>query len=148
MPGIRRVRDKDGFVHMTPNKRRISDSEVLRQLASLAIPPAYLRNTPSVCRKSYINPLVFEAWRCGALHRGIGATLHNTPRRAERLVPPFLRKQAGSTLQTRAGRAAKRRPVAASGSQAQETARSSDSCATQSYARIRRLPTASRAQQR
>ena len=28
---------------------------------------ADLRNTPAVCRKSYINPLVFEAWRAGQL---------------------------------------------------------------------------------
>ena len=27
-----------------------------------------LRNTPAVCRKSYINPTVFEAWRSGAIH--------------------------------------------------------------------------------
>lgn len=27
-----------------------------------------LRNTPAVCRKSYINPLVFDSWRSGHLH--------------------------------------------------------------------------------
>lgn len=27
-----------------------------------------LGNTPAVCRKSYINPIVFTAWRSGALH--------------------------------------------------------------------------------
>ena len=32
-----------------------------------------LRNTPAVCRKSYINPVVFEAWRSGMLHRYIVA---------------------------------------------------------------------------
>jgi len=26
-----------------------------------------LGNTPAVCRKSYINPVVFDAWRSGAL---------------------------------------------------------------------------------
>ena len=26
-----------------------------------------LRNTPAVCRKSYINPAVFTAWQDGAL---------------------------------------------------------------------------------
>ncbi|HJT50625.1 MAG TPA: DNA topoisomerase IB, partial [Nitrosospira sp.] len=30
-----------------------------------------LRNTPAVCRKSYINPLVFSAWQNGALHQCI-----------------------------------------------------------------------------
>ena len=28
-----------------------------------------LGNTPAVCRKSYINPIVFKAWRSGALHQ-------------------------------------------------------------------------------
>jgi DNA topoisomerase IB len=28
-----------------------------------------LRNTPAVCRKSYINPLVFSAWQKGVLHQ-------------------------------------------------------------------------------
>jgi DNA topoisomerase IB len=53
-----------------------------------------LRNTPTVCRKSYINPLVFDAWRSGALHKGIGERIAGAPRRAERLVPAFLRRQA------------------------------------------------------
>jgi DNA topoisomerase IB len=30
---------------------------------------AGLRNTPAVCRKSYINPEVFIAWRKGELRR-------------------------------------------------------------------------------
>jgi DNA topoisomerase-1 len=30
---------------------------------------AGLRNTPAVCRKSYINPAVFSAWQKGELHR-------------------------------------------------------------------------------
>jgi DNA topoisomerase-1 len=33
-----------------------------------------LRNTPTVCRKSYINPLVFSAWRTGVLRRVLGAS--------------------------------------------------------------------------
>jgi DNA topoisomerase-1 len=53
-----------------------------------------LRNTPAVCRKSYINPLVFHAWRSGALHKGIGEEITGAPRRAERLVLAFLRRQA------------------------------------------------------
>lgn len=53
-----------------------------------------LRNTTAVCRKSYINPLVFDAWRSGALHKGIGERIAGAPRRAERLVPAFLRRQA------------------------------------------------------
>lgn len=30
---------------------------------------ATLRNTPAVCRRSYINPVVFDAWRSGAIAR-------------------------------------------------------------------------------
>ena len=55
---------------------------------------AELRNTPAVCRKSYINPLVFDAWRSGALHRDIGERIAGAPRKAERLVVMFLRRQA------------------------------------------------------
>ena len=33
---------------------------------------AGLRNTPAVCRKSYINPAVFAAWQAGKLRRGAG----------------------------------------------------------------------------
>jgi DNA topoisomerase IB len=53
-----------------------------------------LRNTPAVCRKSYIHPLVFAAWRSGALHKGIGEEIAGAPRRAERLALAFLRRQA------------------------------------------------------
>jgi DNA topoisomerase IB len=39
---------------------------VIREVAS------GLRNTPAVCRKSYVNPAVFVAWQDGALHRRAG----------------------------------------------------------------------------
>jgi DNA topoisomerase-1 len=55
-----------------------------------------LRNTPAVCRKSYINPVVFDAWRSGALHEAIGRGILGTPRKAERLVAAFLRQHATS----------------------------------------------------
>jgi len=38
-------------------------NEVVKEVA------AGLRNTPAVCRKSYINPAVFIAWQNGELHR-------------------------------------------------------------------------------
>ncbi len=63
-----------------------------------------LRNTPAVCRKSYINPLVFDAWRSGALHQGIGEKIAGAPRRAERLVPAFLRRQARDTRSASRGK--------------------------------------------
>ena len=53
-----------------------------------------LRNTPAVCRKSYINPVVFDGWRFGTLPRY--AKLSGAPRRAETMTLAFLRAQARS----------------------------------------------------
>ena len=53
-----------------------------------------LRNTPAVCRKSYVNPLVFEAWRSGTLHRDIAGNVAGAPRKTERLAAAFLRRAA------------------------------------------------------
>jgi DNA topoisomerase-1 len=54
---------------------------------------AELRNTPTVCRKSYINPVVFEGWRSGAIHRASDGNLATvSPRKAEMLVLDFLRR--------------------------------------------------------
>jgi DNA topoisomerase IB len=51
-----------------------------------------LRNTPAVCRKSYINPIVFEGWRSGAIHEAFGGYHASVAtRRAETLVLGFLR---------------------------------------------------------
>jgi DNA topoisomerase I len=61
---------------------------VLKQVAS------ELRNTPAVCRKSYINPIVFDAWRAGTIHRAFGGGLASvSTRKGETLVREFLRKQ-------------------------------------------------------
>jgi DNA topoisomerase IB len=52
---------------------------------------AELRNTPAVCRKSYINPRVFAGWRSGELHAALGGNVSSAPRKAERLALAFLR---------------------------------------------------------
>jgi DNA topoisomerase IB len=53
---------------------------------------AGLRNTPAVCRKSYINPVAFEAWRSGVIHNTFNGNLSlASPRKAETLVSNFLR---------------------------------------------------------
>jgi DNA topoisomerase-1 len=57
---------------------------------------ADLRNTPTVCRKSYINPAVFEAWKSGALHQLLGAPLPRATRKAELPALGFLRHYAGT----------------------------------------------------
>jgi DNA topoisomerase-1 len=60
---------------------------VVKQVAS------ELRNTPAVCRKSYINPVVFDAWRSGAVEEAFDRTLARAPRRrAETLVREFLKQ--------------------------------------------------------
>ncbi|CAN5123905.1 DNA topoisomerase IB [soil metagenome] len=53
-----------------------------------------LRNTPAVCRKSYINPIVFMAWRDGSLHKSVGTVTGGAPRKAEALALRFLREVA------------------------------------------------------
>jgi DNA topoisomerase IB len=84
-----------GLMHATPLPNPTSERAitgcVVEAVRSVA---AELRNTPAVCRKSYINPLVFDAWRSGALHRDIGESIAGAPRKAERLVVMFLRRQA------------------------------------------------------
>jgi DNA topoisomerase IB len=46
-----------------------------------------------VCRKSYINPAVFDSWRAGKIHAAFnGALSISAPRKAEALVLDFLRK--------------------------------------------------------
>jgi DNA topoisomerase IB len=66
---------------------------------------ADLRNTPAVCRKSYINPVVLSAWEDGKLHAAIKESLAGAPRRAETLVLAFLRRAraAGSRVARRTG---------------------------------------------
>src|ERR1700726_2710184 len=59
---------------------------------------AELRNTPAVCRKSYINPAVFDSWRSGLIHQVFNGSLSlAAPRNAETLVLAFLRHEAKST---------------------------------------------------
>ena len=54
-----------------------------------------LRNTPAVCRKSYINPAVFDSWRSGAIHKTFDGKLKGaSARRSEKLVLGFLRSEA------------------------------------------------------
>lgn len=60
-------------------------SDVVKQVA------AQLRNTPAVCRKSYIHPLAFEAWRDGRLHRLAERTGSTGSRQLEALALRLLR---------------------------------------------------------
>lgn len=53
-----------------------------------------LRNTPAVCRKSYIHPTVFSAWRNGTLPMASGERPYTSSARAESLALAFLRRPA------------------------------------------------------
>jgi DNA topoisomerase-1 len=66
-------------------------AEVVKQVA------LELRNTPAVCRKSYINPAVFDSWRAGAIHKTFdGMLVSASARKAETLVLEFLRHEAAA----------------------------------------------------
>jgi DNA topoisomerase I len=65
-----------------------------------------LRNTPAVCRKSYINPAVFEAWREGRLHKEVVDDLIRSPRKAEQAALAFLRAQARRAARVARGKRA------------------------------------------
>jgi len=52
-----------------------------------------LRNTPAVCRKSYINPVVFDAWRSGAIARLVPHSAI-APRGLEKIALKLLRDEA------------------------------------------------------
>ena len=56
---------------------------------------AELRNTPAVCRKSYINPVVFDAWRSGLIQKAFNGGLKlAAPRQTESRVLAFLHGHA------------------------------------------------------
>jgi DNA topoisomerase-1 len=69
-----------------------SIAQVVKQVA------VELRNTPAVCRKSYINPAVFDSWRAGSIHDRIDGKLATaSARKAEALVLAFLRGEQQGT---------------------------------------------------
>jgi DNA topoisomerase-1 len=64
--------------------------DVVRQVA------VELRNTPAVCRKAYINPVTFTAWRSGQLHKLLQRKRLTRREDKERAALLFLRKCAKS----------------------------------------------------
>lgn len=72
-------------------------------VAAIATVAKELRNTPAVCRKSYINPVVFVRWRDGMLHQQLGGV---RPRNAETATLRFLR--ANALLEVRAAKCGQR----------------------------------------
>ena len=84
----------------TPSERALKPAIV----ATIKAVADELRNTPTVARKSYINPIVFTAWKSGALHKSVEADFKSAPRKAEKLALAFLRKE--TRTQARTARAA------------------------------------------
>jgi DNA topoisomerase-1 len=80
----------------TPHPEKVSDRAFKKQIAAVVQRvAAELRNTPAVCRKSYINPIVFDAWRSGAIRRYFSGGLRLArPREAETRVVAFLKGYA------------------------------------------------------
>ena len=62
---------------------------------------ARLRNTPAVCRSSYIDPSVFDAWRSGKLHRVVPPEMVNAPRKLEAIALKLLRTKRGRATASR-----------------------------------------------
>jgi DNA topoisomerase IB len=77
-----------------PKDSNASERALKRTIAGVVKQVACeLRNTPAVCRKSYINPAVFDEWRSGVIHKTFGASLKPVAaRRAESLALGFLRR--------------------------------------------------------
>jgi DNA topoisomerase-1 len=80
-----------------PRDSDASEAALTRAIAGVVKQvAAELRNTPAVCRKSYINPLVFDGWRSGLVHEAFGTSpAAFSTRKAETLVLDFLRTLNG-----------------------------------------------------
>jgi DNA topoisomerase-1 len=80
----------------TPLPERPSEAALKREIVGVIKQvAAQLRNTPAVCRKSYINPAVFDTWRSGLIHETFAGSLKlSKSRKTETLVLGFLRRQA------------------------------------------------------
>jgi DNA topoisomerase IB len=78
-----------------PPSERALKREIVAVVKQVAVA---LRNTPAVCRKSYINPAVFATWQSGEIHKVFdGSIEHAASSRTEKLVLAFLRRQSKKT---------------------------------------------------
>jgi DNA topoisomerase IB len=85
--------------HPENPSERAFKSEIVAVIKQVA---AELRNTPAVCRKSYINPIVFDAWRSGLIRRTFSGGLKlAAPRKTETRVLEFLKKHDPAWLAAR-----------------------------------------------
>jgi DNA topoisomerase IB len=87
----------------TPLPKPSSEHAIASTIAAVVKEVAgQLRNTPAVCRNSYINPAVFDAWRTGRLHRIVPAeAARSAPRKFEAIALKLLRTKAGGKGEAR-----------------------------------------------
>jgi DNA topoisomerase-1 len=92
------------LMHATPfpasGTQRAQSDRIVSAIRTVA---AELGNTPAVCRKSYINPVVFDAWRSGALHALLGSE-----RATERRIAEFLRRAQSTSSRATPRRSARK----------------------------------------
>ncbi|WP_404611748.1 DNA topoisomerase IB [Rhodanobacter hydrolyticus] len=84
-----------GLLTQTPVRARERSNQaalnaVMTKVATL------LRNTPSVCRASYVHPYVLRGWKEGTLQHFVPAEIVNFPRKLEAGVLRFLHHMARS----------------------------------------------------
>lgn len=77
-------------VHAEERPNQAALNAVMGEVAAL------LRNTPSVCRASYVHPCVLEGWKDGTLQHFVPAEIVSFPRRLETAVLRFLRHKTRS----------------------------------------------------
>ena len=63
-----------------------------------------LRNTPTVCRKSYINPVAFQWWRSGRLHDAVAGIANGSGRRGDRIALSLLNRASREGAAVRGAR--------------------------------------------
>lgn len=73
--------------HASKLARQQAMNEVIKQVACM------LRNTPSVCRASYIHPSAFTGWENGSLLRLAPALATHRPRQLEAAILRYLRRR-------------------------------------------------------
>jgi len=82
----------------TPLPRRGGERALAATIASVVKEvAAELRNTPAVCRASYIDPRVIDAWHDGRLQRLVTPAAASHPRELERATLRLLRQKVPSS---------------------------------------------------
>ena len=76
---------------LSERQKQAQLNEVIREVAN------ELRNTPKVCRTSYIHPRVLEGWEDGTLQRLVDASVAHHPRKLEGATLRFLKAGARRT---------------------------------------------------